>query len=193
MLKDIKNAVKEVTGAVGAVFGGALLLGVCNVVTPLAMMGLPRIQNILGLKIKDVRVEHFEADEDEDSELRVPELLDIKFDGTRLTINLEDNTLMSTSSKEMSPATFGFDSNGSGGIGVMLLGLPGSIVCLPAIVVFNAIWWGFYKLTGMQHDYYLFFRRIKNELDVDTRFILKEALLKSSRNHREYSVEVLNS
>lgn len=160
------------------------MLAMCNVVTPLSACGLPRIKNLLGLKIKDVRLEHFPADEDENPDLRVPELLDIKYDNQTVTLNLEDKTLMS-SSDDMHPYSFGMDSNGSGGLGVMLFGIPGVILSLPIIVAFNAAWYGVYKLTGMDHNYYLFFQRIKNQLDSETRTRLKEALMNTTRNLKE--------
>jgi hypothetical protein len=176
---------REIKDTTVAIFGGALMLAMCNVVTPLFACGLPRIKNILGLKIKDVRVEHFAADEDEDPDLRVPELIDIKYDNQTVTIDVENKHLMSSSSDDLHPYSFGMDSNGSGGLGVMLFGIPGVILSLPIIAAFNAAWYGVYKLTGMDHNYYLFFRRIKNQLDADTRARLKEALMNSTRNLKE--------
>lgn len=179
---------KEVKETTTAIFGGALMFAFCNVVTPLFACSLPRIKNILGFKIKDVRLEHFDAEEemfDGGEHLRVPEILDIKYGGQTVTLNLEDKTLMSSDAEDLHPYSFGMDSNGSAGIGVMLFGLPGVIVSLPIILAFNAAWYGVYKLTGMDHNYYLFFRRIKDQLDADTRLKLEESLKNTTRNLKE--------
>ncbi len=180
MLKEIKDTTLAILG------WSALIVG-CNVVTPLAMCGLPRLKNLIGRKIQDVRVEHFAAEEAEDEDdYRSPEYLDIKYNSSTLTVNLEENNIYNRDGDDMNPCSFGFDSSGSGGIGIMLFGIPGAIVCLPAILVCNAAWYGVYKLTDMDVNYYLFWRRIKDQLDGETRHRLKSALINTSRKHRNY-------
>lgn len=159
---------------------------VSNILTPLMACGIPRIQNVLGLKIRDVRVEHHERERIEYLDDEVPELLDIKYDQEMVTIFVEDK-FISSRTKDMRPYSFGFDSGGSGGLGIMLFGIPGTLVCLPLILLCQATWHGVYKLTGMDVNYYLFFRRIKDQLPADTRAILKEALIKTSYQNKNYN------
>jgi len=204
MFKTVKETATEI-------FGFASIALISNILSPLACCGIPKIKNLLGLKIDEVRVEHFPAEEfpedwDEDimditlpvekglrrplnpinfkRELRSPEILDIKYDDQCVSIDLETNSLLS-SSKDMKSYLFGFDETGSGGIGVFILGMPGVIVLLPVILTCGIARHIILKLTDMNADLYLFWRRIKDQLDADTRFKLKAALIKESHLHEE--------
>lgn len=176
---------------------------VSNIVTPLMSLGIPRIKNILGLKIKDVKIEHFDAetvddftDDDLFSGSRTPiardliylhpEMLDIKFSNECISINLETNSIIGSLPNDLRPYSFGFDSGGSGNLGLILLGIPGLLLATPLIALFNTAWWGVYRLTDMDVNYYLFFRRIKDQLDADTRFTLRQALVQTSKQNREF-------
>jgi len=159
---------------------------VSNFAVPIAACSLPKIENLFGLKIKDVRVEHFPAEQPEhDYDLYVPEYLDIKYGQETVSIVVDDLHI-ATKSKDMESYDFGFKNNGTSGFfGFLVLGIPGLLISMPIVATFNALWHGVYKLTGMDKDYYLFFQRIKNQLDADTRVKLKEALINTSRQYRE--------
>lgn len=188
---------KETATAVIGLMGIGLA---SNILTPLMACAFPRIKNLLGLKIQEVRVEHFPPEEwEEDIDtgrtpinsdlvhtLRCPEVIDIKYNSECISINLE-NGLLCKHTKDMTPYSFGFDSGGSGGLGLIVLGIPGTLVCLPLILLCNAAWHGVYKLTEMDVNYYLFFRRIKDQLPADTRAILKDALVKTSHQNKSYN------
>lgn len=177
----MRNSIKD---TVGGALGIAAILLVSNIVTPLMALGIPRIKNILGIKIDDVRVEHFPGEPAlYDGDSSVPECCDIKFGADTLTI-YKDDMVISGGGKELKPYSFGFDGGGSGNIGIIIFGIPGCLLAFPLILLFNTSWWLVYKLTDMDVNYYLFFRRIKNQLDADTRATLKEALIKTSRLNR---------
>lgn len=175
----MKNPLETIKNV--GMMAGIFLLS--NVVTPLYACSLPKIKNLLGLDIDDIRTEHFDAEEDRDINLRVPETLDIKYDMETISINMEE-LLITSGSKDMSSYMFGFSSC-SGDIGLFIFGIPGLILSLPIILLLQAIWLGIYKLTDMDKDYYLFYRRIKNNLSLDMRVTLKRALINSSRRNRE--------
>ena len=181
-----KISLKETIGVYTGIIGIGLI---SNVLTPLMACGIPRVKNVLGLKIKKVTVERFDGEESEfEEDVGCPPGIDIKYDLETITVYKGSSVLnsctLNRSSKDMKPYSFGFDNGGSGALGIMLLGIPGFVLSLPVIATCQLMWYSVFKLTDMDVNYYLFWRRIKDQLPPDARVALREALIKASYDER---------